>query len=342
MSDLSDFIVVEDVIEDLVRIQNFDAHSLVQLEKLGREFSFEEAVKPADRLISLFSKLPKDALFEFPKSELELIQKLSKSVYNTFEQILNFNAKAPDAEATHSSLINTLLNSYQANFSKLFPLISFAVARTVDFNRLSEDGRAAVQSVRDQSKKALDDITATSKKADAVLLEVRDAAARQGVTQQARYFKEEAEFHSERAEQWKIGLFVMSGLVLICGASTLFFRYIPFLTANTPTEAIQLVASKVLIFFILFYVLFVFSRNYSAHKHNSIVNKHRQNALMTFTTLAEAGSTVEARDVVLQHAAAAIYAPNDTGYMKNEERGYSSQLPISIGPKLPLPGPDAS
>ena len=215
------------------------------------------------------------------------------------------------------------------------------MARTVVFNKLSEDGRIAVQSVRDQTENVMKDLSETSHNAERILEEVRAAAAKQGVTQQARYFADEADFHNTRADNWKTGLFVGSGVVFVFAVSTLFFRYIPFLTANSLTEAVQLAASKILVFVVLFYILVTITRNYNAHKHNSVVNKHRQNALMTFSTLAEAGNNPEARDVVLQHAAAAIYAPNDSGYIKNEERGYTSQLPVSVTPKLPISGSDA-
>ena len=55
---------------------------------------------------------------------------------------------------------------------------------------------------------------------------------------------------------------------------------------------------------------------------------------MTYRTLSESGATVEARDTILNHAAAAIYAPVDTGFVANEERGYGNAMPaITIGPK---------
>ena len=154
------------------------------------------------------------------------------------------------------------------------------------------------------------------------------------MTQQAKYFADEAKFHDNAAERWKWGSFMFSGVVVLYAVSTLFFPQFDWLTADTTAEAIQLTVSKILIFGVLASILLLSVRNFSAHKHNSIVNKHRQNALMTYTTLADAGSSVEARDAILQHAAAAIYAPNDTGYLKNEERGYGQSLPLNISPRV--------
>ena len=125
------------------------------------------------------------------------------------------------------------------------------------------------------------------------------------------------------AKKWMVASILTALAVLVYSILTLFFTKIPLLTAPTPTEAIQLTASKFLVFFVLVYALFQCVKNYSANMHNSIVNKHRQNSLMTYQTLAEAGATAATREIVLLHAATAIYAPTDSGFVRNEERGYS-------------------
>ena len=86
--------------------------------------------------------------------------------------------------------------------------------------------------------------------------------------------------------------------------------------ANT-YETIQLGISKTLMFAVISYMLYLCSRNFLAHKHNAIVNKHRQAALQTYTALADAAQSQESRDVVLTHAAACIFSPQSTGYSKN-------------------------
>jgi hypothetical protein len=63
-------------------------------------------------------------------------------------------------------------------------------------------------------------------------------------------------------------------------------------------------------------MLLLSARNFLAHVHNGIVNRHRQNALLTFKAMTEAGASPAARDIVLGQAAACIYAPQETGYTK--------------------------
>jgi len=321
---MSDKIVLESVEDDLKRIQGFDAQQLVQREKLGEAFAFDDAVNPANRVIALYQKMPVSALREFPPSQLNTIQEQCKSVYNLFDQILSFNSRSADAEAQQTKLMEDLQSAYQTNFNKMYPFISFAVARTVDFSSLEIDGRAAVQAVRDETEKVLNELSTTSKDASQLLAEVRDAAAEQGVTQEAKYFSGEATDHIKSADKWLKASVIMALVVTSYATLSLFFPHLPVFAANTTSEAIQLATSKVLIFFVLAFLLFQCVKNYSAHRHNVVTNKHRQNALMTYTTLAQAGGSREARDVILQHAAAAVYAPNDTGYLKREDRGYGT------------------
>jgi hypothetical protein len=295
---------------------------LVRADVLGKAFSFDAAVLPSEKLIGLFQKVPIEAVAEFPEKELKLIQQQSDAFFKLLTDIQNFDPNMAEAATRKSNLVTQLEALYQPTFSHLYPLISFSMARTVNFNELATQGNAAVQGVRDETSALMDAIARTSEKAEQVLADVRDAAAEQGVTQQARFFESEAKSHNELAGIWETRTRWMTGFLLAYAVSTLAFPVIPLLSADSIPEAIQLTVSKILIFFVLGSTLLLCVRNFIAHKHNGIVNRHRQNALLTYTTLAEAGNSIEARDTVLQHAAAAIYAPNDTGYVKNEERGY--------------------
>ena len=59
------------------------------------------------------------------------------------------------------------------------------------------------------------------------------------------------------------------------------------------------------------------ARNFLSHTHNAIVNKHRQNALLTFKSLAGAAGNNSNQDIILTQAAACIFSPQDTGYTKH-------------------------
>ncbi len=295
--------------------------------------SFEGAVEPARRMVDLFSRVPPEAITEFPFQQKKLLQEQAKAAYSHFEQILAFKVSSGDPEANRQQLVDQLIAAHQPAFNQLFPLISYLVSRTVDFNSLEARGRAAIQAISDDKERVLKSINETSEQAARILQEVREAAAEQGVTQMAKYFGDEAGEHKKIAVRWLIASTIAALVVGGYAVATLFlFHWFP---STNSFESAQIITSKLLVFGVLVYGLFQCVRSYSAHRHNHVTNKHRQNALMTYKTLAEAGNSPELRDAVLQHAAAAIYAPNDSGYLKGEERGYGAQSLLALLPRNP-------
>lgn len=323
--------------KSLTRVQEFDPASLVQKEKFG-QVSFDEAVEPAQRIVELFRQLPAVTLDLLPSNELSIVQTQSDSIYGLFEQILGFDIDAGDVKNRKSQFIDKLKSSYQSHFSQIFPLISYSVARTADFNRLEEQGRAAVQSVRDQTNSLMSEIATQKEEAARILEEVRKTAAERGVSQEAHYFQSEADAHSTEASKWRNWTVGMAIAVGIYGIFTLFIHKIPFLSPTNTYETVQLIAGKLIVFFVLAYMLSISARNFLSNRHNEIVNRHRQNALMTYKSLVDAGATPEARDVILNHAAASVYQLHDTGFTKSvDSGGATSSSIIGLLPKGSIP-----
>lgn len=160
---------------------------------------------------------------------------------------------------------------------------------------------------------------------------MRDLAAEQGVSQQASYFKVEADKHDQLAADWEgYTIKVSVGLAIYALATAvLAMLYAP----ENPYQAVQFGLSKVLIFAVIAYMLFHCARTTQAHRHNAVVNRHRENALLTFNSLAAAASADESRDIVLTAAAGCIFSPQDSGY--NKLGSSSSGSPVQIIEALP-------
>lgn len=308
--------------KSLERIVNFDVATLVRRDDLGSAFEFSKAVEPARKLVELFKRLPQSSLQNLPGQQLAEVQAAADSVFALFDQILQFDPSSSDAVTSRETIIANLVNQYQRSFNTVSPIVAYTVAQTVNLGDIADQGRALLQSIRDQSQEELNEARRASETVASVLSEVRNAAAEQGVTQQAKFFADEARLHDSVAKKWRNYSMVMTGVVLFYAIASLFFPHIGWLQADSPEALVQLSISKFLVFFVLVYALFQCVKNYNANMHNAIVNKHRQNALLTYTTLVEASDAPQVRDVVIQHAAGAIYAPGDSGYVKNEERGF--------------------
>jgi hypothetical protein len=148
--------------------------------------------------------------------------------------------------------------------------------------------------------------------------DIREMAAEQGASQQAIYFKEEADEHAKTAKAWLITTGVTTGVLAILAGGLLFLHNWSPLAPTSTYEAVQLTVAKVLLLGTAGSFAVIAARNYAANRHNAIVNRHRHNALLTYTALVDAAGHQANRDIVLQYAAHAIYFDQPTGFAKTD------------------------
>lgn len=319
----------------LQRVQNFVANDIVRRDDLGM-YAFNETEEPAQRLIDLANTLPVSHLAYFPNQQLEAIKRAADGIYSTFQSFISFDLASaqPSVDIARANLVTKLENQYQHSFNELAPLISFATARSQDFSELEREARVVTQSAKDQATQLVNSLNEQKAVVDGIIAEVRTAAAEQGVSKQAIHFKTEADKHETQAGIWlersvktAIGLGAFAIL-------SLFLHHFPGLDSNDPYRLAQIAVSKVLIFGVIAYMLALCAKNFLSHRHNQVVNRHRQNALATFTALVEATSDAASSDIVLSHAASCIFAPQETGYAK-QDGAHSDGMPsLQILPRI--------
>ncbi|MFK8397312.1 hypothetical protein M2D07_002260 [Pseudomonas sp. BGr12] len=306
--------IFEETKSSLDRIQNFDTSKLPRTSDLGIRLSFESVVEPAKLLVDLFKRLSPAALEDFPDNILNSIRDQTNNVYNLFDQILEFDPDQSNPVGIRDQLITNIKATYQPTFQSLHPYISYSLHRSADFQRLDATARATLQSIEDKAEKISDSLAGYENDAKIALGEIRRVAAEEGITKQAAHFNSEFKHHSDEADKWQ-GYAVKLAIALgVFATLSLFIHKIPFLKPENMYDAVQLSISKFLIFFVIAYMLFLSAKNFLNHKHNAIVNKHRQNALMTHTALVEASGNEGVRDAVLIQAASCIFSPQATGY----------------------------
>jgi len=320
--------------ESVQRMQDFDTALLPRKDELGQGLNFTAAVKPSQKLIRLYKQLSLSALDDIPDNLLTPIKNKATADFNFFQQILDFDLTAHENPSTvRDSFVTQIVNTYASTFQTLHPFISYGVSKSTDFQRMETEARAAIQSTTDNAKKITEQLEESREAANAVLEDVRRVAAEQGVSQQAIYFKDESEDHSTSAKTWQSTTIWLAIALGGYAFSTLFLHLIPALEPKDNFQSAQLIASKILIFAVLSYMLLLSSKNFLSHKHNSIVNKHRQNALMTFQALVDASSRDDGKEVILTHASACIFSPQDTGYIKASSDSGGGKSIIELLPK---------
>lgn len=304
----------EDASTSLLRMQEFDAHDLARESDLGTSLNFNDAISPSQQLVDLYSRLSIKALDDFPDAQLTVIKNHADAHYRLFSQILDFSPEQQNPHDVRRSFIDQIIAAYPVAFQQLHPYISYSLHRSADFQRLDTDARATLQSIEDKAKKITETLSGHESEAQRVLEEIRNVAAEEGVTQQAAHFRAESDLHEEDAEKWRKKTINLSWLLGVYAVVTLFLHKIPFLVPLNTYDTVQLVVSKMLIFAVIAYVLFLSARNFLNHKHNAILNKHRQNALMTHKALIEASGDSGVREAVMLQAASCIFSPQATGY----------------------------
>lgn len=305
----------ENAISSLVRMQEFDVSTLPREAELGKSYSFNLAVAPATRLVELFRRLAPEALVDFGKTQLDQLQQQSDSCYNLFNAVLEFDATQSNAHEQQQKLIQQISGAYQGAFNVMLPFVGYSLHKSADFQRLDSEARAALQKIKDDANEITENLEQQKSDAEGVLAAIRKVAAEHGVTQQAIYFKDEADRNETDAETWRDRTIKVAWLLGSYSVLSIFIHKIPWLAPVNTFDTVQMAVSKVLIFAVISFILYLSTRNFLSHKHNAVVNRHRQNALMTYKALVEAaGKKQQASDAVLVHAASCIYAPQPTGY----------------------------
>lgn len=300
--------------KSLTRMQQLKTATLVR-EELGKDLNFQEVVPASDRLIRLYNQIAITVLEDLPQDKLTILRDQANSDFNRIDGISKFSAReTPNPYETRNTLIQQIEKAYQAAFNQLHPIISYSTSKAVDFTRLETEARAMIQNVEDRADELTKKLESDKATSEQILQDIRKVAAEHGVSQQAIYFRDDAKEHEDEAKIWSSRIvkyaWVLGGYAIL----TVFLHKLPWVKPDDVYQTIQLAISKVLIFGVLSYMVYLATKNYLAHKHNAVINKHRQNALMTYKALVDAAKDVSNKEVILTHASACIFAPQPTGY----------------------------
>lgn len=298
----------------LVRVQTFDPETLGRIDDLGRQMNFAEAVKPAEAIIAVYKRIPESALPDFTDGQLNAILAQANADYNVFKQILEFNAASGDAVGTRSNILANIKVRRDQVFDQLWQYVAYGVARITDTSLLETQARATIQGIEDQASKLTEQLAKAKSDADSALAAIRAVASEQGVSQQAIYFKEEAQTQETLADKWLSYTYRFAAALGTFAVFSLFLHRIDWIKPASNADVFQLITSKILIFTVLGYLLIMAAKNYTTHKHNAVVNRHRQNALLTYRALVTAAEDTGTQDIVLAHAASCIFSPQETGF----------------------------
>jgi hypothetical protein len=294
------------------------------------EASFEQARSEFEETIDLFAELaPDEVLTSLPYPALEKIAARAESTTRVIDQIQQF---ALAAQANPIETRDVIANAFEAenrqNQDLLHRYIAAAAYRALDVSAVKREVDAAVSEARRKADELVAEQSAITKQMNDALRAVQESAGKAGVTIQSQIFADEADEHRKAAQTWlksAAGFGLAALIVTIVGL----FVLRPGSTKNA-SDIVGYAAGRVVLLSLLLFGLGYSARQVSAHRHNEVVNRDRQNALSTFEALVTASDDVETKDAVLLEATRSIFTAQQSGYLKNETDQQSPNTILEI------------
>lgn len=351
--------LIGQIVPVLDSIVNFEPPDLIQRERLGSELSFDFLLPLLTEICSSVKRLREVDLEKVPFGTLNQIFGPLQQIRGILGQIKAFS---PASHGNALQVRDTYAASLEDHWNNLYLPMKAILAvpeeesRKKELEGLSSQIQTSVQLSSDAADNLRTkqfeienslDVFLKEKSAEferegeaklelinKALDDVRNAAAEAGVSQNAVYFKDEAEEHLRDSRFWRNSLvFVTVILLLFSMFGTEIFNFLgspePGPTAGTVVQ-IKYLSQKALVVFCLFFGLIWSARNYGASRHNYVVNKHRNNALGSFQAFVSSARDDQTRNAVLIQATQSIFSPQPSGYVKSDGENSPSSPIVEI------------
>lgn len=318
---------VDEIYLKLKKFLNIELVNLTREIELGNQLSFKKGEPIFTKIINLFKKVNEVDLIEVPINIIVSFESIIDHAKNIFEQIVNFDPNTTNPASLRDNLVNQLEQQFDNYYLTAIPILTIGLLNSSNLSVEKEKLKQAYLDIIEETEASKKESVNILSEIQEVLIKARQAALEVGVAQHYLVFKEESEEHKKLSELWLartikvlIGIGIL-GIILL---------FIP--SHDTASiSLIQFTITKIILFSVLFYGLALCTRNYKAHKHNSILNKHRQNALKTFETFTKAaGNDTQTKNAVLLEATHTIFSNQQTGYLNKENDSDSPNRIIEI------------
>jgi hypothetical protein len=297
-------------------ISTSDVDLLVRASALGNA-SFEEARQDFSETIMLFRQLV-PLMQSVPTAIVEEIGARAEATVGVIDEISKFDlAGQPSPMDVRGGLIRKFASENSKNQKTLIPYVAAAGYQSLDPATVRQsvaDALAHAQVSAEQLSKEQAEIT---RKMEDALHAVQESAGKAGVARQSETFAIEATAHGNESTLWLRWTLVF-GAAALAWTVVGFFILHPSDNSKDAGDIAAYLSGRLVVLSILLFGLGYSARQTSAHRHNQIVNRHRQNALTTFEAFVASTDDPETKNAVLLEATRAIFTAQQSGYLKNE------------------------
>ena len=352
--------------QDQVRPVDFGVHKLIVAYAIGHLFDDLSPIaanwafadnqniaavgKLVDDIFAIYGNIPLKAIGFLPRDKaINMRHHIGTIRVNIFEQVIRPVNSFSTSGVIDYSIVNNAINHAQNMYSGILDNIQANLGPALTSNlqqriqgaidaQMKERGDQAnrllaeMSEVQENAKNQFaemkstyasfeEEIEANRGKSEKLLESIEKIASESGVGAHANFFADQVKQHEIFSFRWLWGTIVAAGLLILwIGGSG-------FLESILPASGLTW-WTRALIALVLTSLLAYSAKNYMAHKHNAVVNQHRENALRTYEALVAPAK--ETREIVLHHAAACIYAPQDSGYVKDSGKTQPAPMPVAI------------
>jgi hypothetical protein len=270
--------------------------------------------------------------------ELTVFQGGAQALQGAVAQLKAYNSGARQPDYARERLNGTVQNIREQALAAQRVLLPFAglnrndnaqqaaklVSELEAVRKQLEEDLATTEKSQSSLAKALADVGGLRLQTEAALTTATTAAAHRTATDLSSIFGGAAKQHEKAASTWLTRTMLIAAVMLflaVCTAVGVFggppFPEKEWFVAGN----LGYFATRVLIASIFSFMLVVSVRNHKAAMHNRETNAHRGRALDAFHGFESSAREGRAKDVILVHAADAVFSAQASGYAAGEPLG---------------------
>ena len=284
---------------------NADDYNKVKSDK-GHTFNLEDHISQIRGLIRCFEGIEKVDLELYPKNKLTSNNEPLQRIILDTEQFFN-ELKDPGFTQSHLDAIEQKLKGiHERAHSKMGSIKAHSTSP--DDSRMQDRAIYAGKLLKDMEKK--------NNNAGVILQKLQDESNKQGVSKEARPFKDEAERFDRSQTKWYWFLVASILLIIVGGLVSVLVFEIP---TGDVSSTLSHVLARLSVLGALWYAALFCSRNYRAAAHGKIINNRCANALDSFEQFVAGTSDTAVKNAVLQRATETIFSHQTTGFGQREK-----------------------
>jgi hypothetical protein len=280
----------------------------------GRDFSFAPVQKNIDwflQKVAIINSNTNAIIEVWPEQMVRDYCQYFDQVINVLQRIKDFSPEdIQSPKELREDIIRTVESLYTNFFTKWQSDISF-------FEKNISVTQEAISNILKDANSTKNEIDSVRKKSEEVFSAIQSISATAGVEKYHDVFFRQAESHKKAGHWWlavMLGGFAGSGYIIFQILKK-FEDELKSTDTSNINSILQILAAKLAVISVVFYILHWISRNYSAQRHLETLNRHRQNSLRVFRSFVESTEDPVAKDRILEMAAKSIFDSHETGYI---------------------------